>query len=110
GRVENCRFLHNKLSRNDTANTGNGQLWIQWASNNVVTSNSVVASADNVLLSSQDPGSNRGNVLDYNRYYATGTPANQNFALFTWNGQAYDSFSAYQHATSEDLHSVFTLM
>ncbi|MFM7150072.1 MAG: choice-of-anchor Q domain-containing protein, partial [Gemmataceae bacterium] len=107
GRVQKCLFINNTLDGNDTADTGNGQLWIQWASGNVVTNNILFASANNVLVSSLDAGSNTGNVLDYNLYYATSKPTNPDFAQFTWNAKAFNSFTLYRKATSNDTHSLF---
>jgi hypothetical protein len=104
GRTRNSRFINNTLYKNDTANTGNGQLWIQWASTNVFTDNIVVASANDVLIGSFDPGSNRRNLLDHNLYFTPDGPGN---AQFNQNGQGFGTFAAYQRATGRDAHSVF---
>jgi len=98
GRVENCSFINNTVYDNDTHNTGNGQLWIQWASNNIVTNNIFVASADGVLVGSFDAGSNVNNLLDHNLYFAS--PAAN--ASFNWNGATFSSFSAFQSGARED--------
>jgi len=102
GRVENCSFINNTVYKNDTKNTGNGQLWIQYASNNIVTNNIFVAAANNVLIGSDGAG-NVNNLLDYNLYFAN-SAAN---AQFNWNAATYSGFSAYQNATGEDAHSLF---
>jgi hypothetical protein len=114
GRVENSRFINNTVYNSDTLGTGyaQGQLQIQWASNNVVANNIFVASADNVLVDTLDyAGSNVNNVLDYNLYYAPGGAAN---AEFDWGGQTYfwsnqndPSVPDFQQATGEDAHSLF---
>jgi hypothetical protein len=103
GRTKNCSFINNTVYRNDTSNTGNGQLWIQWASSNLVTNNIFYAAANNVLIGS-DGGGNVGNVLDHNLYFAT---SGANNAEFDWNSAAYSSFAAYRKGTGEDAHSIF---
>jgi hypothetical protein len=102
GRVENCSFINNTVYKNDTLNTGNGQLWIQYASNNVVTNNIFVAGANNVLIASDGAG-NVNNLLDYNLYFAK-SAAN---AQFNWNAASYSGLAAYQKGTGEDAHSLF---
>jgi hypothetical protein len=102
GRVEDCTFVNNTVYKNDTLNTGSGQLWIQYASNNVITNNIFVAAANNVLLASDGAG-NVNNLLDYNLYYAP-SPAN---AQFNWNADSYTGFAAYQDGTGADAHSQF---
>jgi hypothetical protein len=104
GRVEHCVFINNTVYNNDTHNTGNGQLWIQWASYNIVTNNIFYASSNGVLIGSFDPNSNVHNTLDYNLYDAAGGSSN---ATFNWNGATYSSFAAYRTATKEDSHSLF---
>jgi hypothetical protein len=103
GRVENCSFINNTVYDNDTRNTGNGQLWIQWASNNLVTNNIFVAAANGVLIGSFDLNSNVSNLLDHNLYFAS--PAAN--ASFNWNGQSYSSFGFFQTGASEDADSLF---
>jgi hypothetical protein len=104
GRVENCTFVNNTVAGNDTLNTGNGQLWIQWASNNVVTNNIFTASANGVLIGSFDAGSNVNNILDHNLYFAVGGADN---ATFNWNGATLSRFADFRSATGEDADSVF---
>jgi hypothetical protein len=105
GRVEDCRFVNNTLYRDDILDTGNGELWIQWASSNIVTNNSLSAGPSGVLIGADGPGSNINNLLDNNVYY---TRAGADNAHFNWNGQTYSSFAAYQQATGEDDHSLFS--
>jgi hypothetical protein len=104
GRVQKCSFLNNTLYKNDTLNTGDGQLWIQWASNNIVSDNIFYAGPNQVLIGSFDPGSNVGNLLDHNLYFASSGAGN---AVFNWNGNTYTGFTAYRQATGEDGHSLF---
>lgn len=104
GRVQNCRFINNTVYQNDTRNTGNGQLWMQWASDNIVTNNIFVSSARRVLIGSFDAGSNVNNLLNHNLYFIG---SGQDNATFNWNGATYSSFPDYQAATLEDANSLF---
>jgi hypothetical protein len=103
GRTRFCSFINNTVYRNDTLNTGNGQLWIQWASSNVVTNNIFYAAANDVLIGSDGAG-NVGNVLDHNLYFAT---SGANNAEFDWNSATYGGFADYRAGTGEDAHSLF---
>jgi hypothetical protein len=104
GRVEHCTFINNTVYNSDTSNTGDGQLWIQFASHNLVANNIFVASSNQVLVNSPNFNSNLNNTLDYNLYYATGGAGT---ALFSWNAKSYSSFAAYLKGTKEDAHSLF---
>lgn len=101
GRVKFCHFRNNVVYHNDTLSTGFGQLWVQFAQRNVVTSNVFWASANNVLLAS-DAGNAR-NRLDANLWYTdSGAPG-----TFQWNGRAFASFALYQARTGRDAASLF---
>ena len=103
GRTMFCSFINNTVYRNDTLNTGNGQLWIQWASFNAVTNNIFYAAANNVLIGSAGAG-NVNNLLDHNLYFATSGASS---AEFDWNDAGFGSFAAYRTGTGEDAHSLF---
>ena len=102
GRTKNCQFLNNICDRNDTLGTGFGELWIQFAENNLVENNIFYSTAQNVLVNS-DAG-NIGNTLNYNLWY---TDAGAGSAQFSWNGTRYASFAAYRAGTAQDANSVF---
>ncbi|MDW8344746.1 MAG: right-handed parallel beta-helix repeat-containing protein [Verrucomicrobiae bacterium] len=102
GRVNNCQFLFNTLVGNDTLGTGNGELWMQHASNNVVAGNIIVSTAQNLLLSSIS--GSRSNRLDYNLWYC---PGGSNTARFVWRGTTYTGFNAYRTGSQQDAHSQF---
>jgi hypothetical protein len=105
GRVANCFFVNNTVWNNDTLGVGDGQLWIQDASNNVVANNIFVAVGTEVLIASYPDVAVVGNRLDYNLYY-TSAGSNDPTA-FTWNNTAYSGFAAYKSGAHEDAHSVF---
>jgi cysteine-rich repeat protein len=101
GRVRDCAFTNNTLVGNDTLGAGFGELWIQYAEDNVVRNNVFVATTQRRLLTS-DAG-NTGNTLDYNLWWT----ADGLSGTFVWNGDEHGSFAAYAAATGADAHSLF---
>lgn len=102
GRVANCVFTGNTLYRNDTLGAGFGELWIQYAEDNVVRSNVVYATGQNKLLVSE-----YGNVntqLDFNVWWVDAGAA---AARFSWNATEYVGFAAYESGTGQDAGSTF---
>ena len=83
GRVQNSHFLNNTCYHNDTLGAGFGELWIQYAEDNVVRNNLFYSTAQNLLLLSED--GNVNNVLDYNLCF---TDAGAGSAQFVWKGVA----------------------
>ena len=102
GRVKNSQFLNNIVWHNDTSGSGFGELWIQYAEDNVVRNNVFVSTAQNLLVLSE--GGNVNNQLDYNLFHtATGAGA----AQFVWNNVGYAGFTAYRSGSGQDAHSLF---
>jgi cysteine-rich repeat protein len=93
----NVVFRNNTLFENDTLGKGFGEVWIQYASGNVV-----VSTAQDVLVYS-DAG-NTDNDLDYNLWDA---PGGEPGARFVWNGAEYVGFEPYRVGTGEDAASLF---
>ncbi len=102
GRVNGCTFTGNTLYRNDTLGAGFGELWIQYAEDNVVRSNLVYATAQNKLLVSEY--GNVNTMLDFNLWYVDAGAA---AARFSWNATEYLGFGAYRAGTGQDASSVF---
>ena len=102
GRVINCQFRNNTLYQNDTKNTGNGEIWIQYASNCLVENNLVQSTHQDRFIIG-DLGSTN-NVCDYNLFYM---PDGSAAATFTRNANEYDGFTAEKAATPWDHHSIF---
>src|SRR5262249_52761926 len=100
--VKSCQFLNNTCYRNDTLSTGNGELVINWASDNVVRNNIFYCTAQNQLLYSES--GNVNNALDHNLWYAD---AGASQAQFTWRGTTYTGFDAYRAGSGQDAHSQF---
>lgn len=102
GRVRDCEFRNNTLYRNDTLGVGFGELWIQFAEDNVVRNNVLSATEQNLLVASY--GGNVGNSLDHNLYFAADGAA---AAVFVWNDTPYAGFDAYRSGTGHDASSAF---
>jgi cysteine-rich repeat protein len=100
GRVRNCAFTNNTVVGNDTLGAGFGELWIQYAEDNVVRNNVFVSTSQRRLLTS-DAG-NAGNAIDYNIWWTPGGLP----GTFVWNGTEYASFTAYAAGTGADAHSL----
>jgi len=102
GRVAQSRFTGNTCWRNDTLGAGFGELWIQWADDNVVRGNVFAATTQNLLL--QSDAGNAGTLLDWNLWFA---PGGAGAARFVWNGAQHTGFAAYRAATGQDADSLF---
>ncbi|MFO0983035.1 MAG: right-handed parallel beta-helix repeat-containing protein [Planctomycetota bacterium] len=79
GRVNSCQFLGNTCFKNDTTGQFLGELWINWASDNVVHDNIFYSTAQNVLLYSEN--GNVNNALDFNTWYAEAGAGNAEFGV-----------------------------
>jgi hypothetical protein len=102
GRVANCQFINNTLYQNDTLGLGNGEVWIQYASNCTVENNLIVSTNQGLIIDG-DVGS-ANNTVDYNLFWSPDGPAN---AVFMRNAQEFDGFSEYQAQTPWDHDSAF---
>ena len=112
GRTEDCSFTGNTLFENNTVGfdgqgiyvTGGGisEIWIQWASDNVVENNIVHAGPANIFVGSFDFGSSVNNALNYNLYFS-GDPAGGEFSL---NGQGFTGLASWQANTTQDANSL----
>lgn len=98
GRTRACFFLNNTLFRNDQLGEGVGELWIQFAEDNVLENNIAWCTNQGVAIYSEQ--GNLNNALDYNLWYgdsAAGTTE------FVWNGEPFTGFAAFQ-AAGHDMH------
>lgn len=102
GRVRFCEFVNNTCYQNDTTGQFLGELWIQWASDNVVRNNIFYATSQNVLLYSEN--GNVNNALEYNLYFS---PGGANGSAWVWRSQSYGTFQGYRNGSGQDAHSRF---
>ncbi|RYG68400.1 DUF1565 domain-containing protein [bacterium] len=99
GRVQKCQFLNNTIYQNDTLNTGNGQLWIQIASGNVVKNNIFVAALGGNALNVVSGGT--GNTLDRNLWFSPdGEP------VYNWKDKEYVGLAAFQKISKLEANSI----
>jgi tetratricopeptide (TPR) repeat protein len=104
GRVQNCRFYNNVLYRNQVGRDGTGELWIQYASDNEVKNNIIVAGKQGVLYTSGKGDVN--NIIDFNCYFLS-EPERSGESPFYVNDTNYATFNDYTRSTSNDKHSIF---
>ena len=105
GRVNACQFLNNVCYRNDTLQDGNGELWIQYGSDNVVRNNIFSCGPQNLALADAGASANRNNALDYNLWFSSAGLAGS--VEFNWRGSSYVGFPAYRTGSGQDVHSAF---
>lgn len=102
GRTRDCVFENNTCYENDTTGQFLGEIWVQYASNNLVRNNIFAATAQNVLLYSE--GGNQDNSFDTNLWYA---PGGENNAEWVWQGTGYSTFADYRAGSGQDSGSSF---
>jgi parallel beta-helix repeat protein len=105
GRVELCKFTGNTCYRNNRHKEDhNGELWIQWASENEVTGNTFVVNGSDSPLAQVTPGGALGNTVNDNHYY---TDAGAGDAFFIFKNNDVNGFASWRATTKMDSDSVF---
>ncbi len=102
GRVSECTFTGNICYQNDRSEDVNGELWIQWASDNVVTGNVFWAGDEAMMLQADTAGTK--NTLKDNVYY---TASGEEEANFTWKGHDVTGFETFRQQTGQEQGSRF---
>lgn len=102
GRTRYCLFVNNTCYENDTGGEYLGELWIQWASNNVVRNNIFYTTGQNVAMYSES--GNVDNTLDYNTWYS---PGGANDTEWVWRNRSYNSFAAFRYGTGQESNGQF---
>lgn len=102
GRVQDCIFESNICYHNDTHEDRNGELWIQWASNNTVKRNIFWAGSEGMLM--QSVAGAKDNILDENIWF---TEAGPDEANFTWMDHEITGFDTYRKLSGQDQNSRF---
>jgi hypothetical protein len=104
GRVEKCQFIGNTCYENGKhATEHNGEIWVQWASDNDISGNTVVALPGTPLVA-VDNGGKLGNRVNSNRYHTEGGAA---AAEFNWGGDTVQGFAEWQRQSTWDAATVF---
>jgi cysteine-rich repeat protein len=101
GRVRDSFFLHNTTYGNDTLQEGFGELWIQYAEDNVIRNN-IFHGTGQVPITYSENG-NVGNIFDYNLWYSPAGAATE----FVWRNTGYAGFAAFQAGSSQDANGFF---
>ena len=105
GRADGNVFRGNTLVDNVRAGSqagGEAEIWIQYASDNSVQGNIVVAGSEGRFISSYAGSHN--NSFDYNLYFFPGDPG---AAAFVLNDTAYAGLAAWRAGTGQDGSSIF---
>ncbi|MCB8948683.1 MAG: right-handed parallel beta-helix repeat-containing protein [Ardenticatenaceae bacterium] len=104
GSTEACAILNNTFFENDSNQTGSGELYVQFdTQNNVIKNNIFYANAQNLFMSNEYT-QNSGNVLDSNLFFAADGAA---VGEWQWKNVYYQGFTAYQTGTGNDANSLF---
>jgi hypothetical protein len=104
GRVQRCVFTGNICYQNSQQpGEHNGELWVQYASDNQVTDNTFVAKGTELLVN-VDAGGSKGNTVDGNRLFAD---VGDESASFHWAGDDITGFAAWKVASKWDAASKF---
>lgn len=96
GRTVDSFFLNNTLYHNDTLGEGLGEIWIQYAENNIIENNIVTCSAQGVAVYSES--GNVGNQMDYNLWFGDSLPGETEFV---WIGVSYSGLVDFQTTGQE---------
>lgn len=104
GRVTKSTFTGNLCYENGRHRSEhNGELWIQWATGNKVTGNTFVSLPGQPLVN-VEPGGQKDNTVDANRYYTSAGAAE---AAFLWGGHDITGFTTWRSETGWDAESSF---
>ncbi|HEY0301049.1 MAG TPA: right-handed parallel beta-helix repeat-containing protein, partial [Rhizomicrobium sp.] len=101
GRVRDSVFTNNTTWHNDQDGEGFGELWIQYAEDNLVHNNLFVSTAQNRVVVCEAGCTD--NSLDYNLFFTGGPGAPQ----YLWDGDLFTGLAAYQAASGKDAQSLF---
>lgn len=103
GKITNCFFSNNTIFSNDSANTGNGEVVLNYSENCDLKNNIVYVSANNFALT-HSVAMPVNLAVDYNLYYCTGGISN---IEFLYNNIGYTGFASWTSATGKDANSIF---
>ncbi len=104
GRVRNCTFTGNLCYQNNRhKGDHNGEIWVQWASENVISNNTFVVNGSDSPLVSVEKGEGT-NKFSGNHYY---TDAGAEDAFFFYHGTDVNGYAAWRARIGESSDSVF---
>ena len=107
GRVQQCKFINNTCFQNNLHRKVNeGELWIQWASDNEVTGNTFVSDGKGPLVQI-DEGGLISNTVNHNKYFSA---AGIEKAAFLWKDKTFKGFAKWQQVSGLDQNSNFEVV
>lgn len=103
GKVSNASFRNNTCFMNDFSNSGDGELYLSYSENSIIENNIFYLTTQNSWAYSElgQPSI----LFDYNLIYSSG---DENNMTIDWNGNAFNSFAAFQSGTGLNTHTVFS--
>jgi hypothetical protein len=104
GKTIGCNIVNNTLFKNDRLHYENGELRLNWwTQDNVIKNNVVYSNNQNYFLTNPFLA-NYNNVLDGNLYYTENGAASKRWQ---WKNNWYAGFAAYRAGTGQDAASRF---
>jgi len=102
GSTENCVVSGNTLFENDSAEDGNGELYIRHKTYGLEVKNNIMVANDQGLVISRIATDTSGLFFDYNVYHSSSTDQ-WSWGNTTW----FSGFAAWQSTSGQDANSVF---
>jgi hypothetical protein len=102
GRVKGCRFTNNTFYKNDTKQDGNGEIWVQYAEDNVLANNLIFCGSQNLVY--QAGVGSKNNTSDWNVFYLE---AGAGSARFAWRGTERTGLASHVSGSGQDKNSLF---
>jgi hypothetical protein len=103
GSTENCVIVNNTLYNNATQGDWGAELYIQFDTRNNLVKNNIIFAGEARLFLESWSDVMTGNLVDYNLYFA---PGGDTDGSWIWQGEGYDTFSAYQQASQNDANAL----
>ena len=102
GSTEGCVITGNNLFENDSAEDGNGELYIRFKTYGLEVNNNIMVANDQGLVISRISTDNSGLDFDYNLFHSSGTDQ------WSWgNTSWFSGFSNWQTTSGQDANSMF---
>jgi hypothetical protein len=106
GAAIDCSIVGNTLYENDTSGEYNGEILVQYNTNNLdVRNNLFIAGGEKVFIIVNN-GNNTGITIDYNLYYSN-SATNPGNSEWIWNGTFRGGFNAWRSNTGQDANSLY---
>lgn len=101
GKVINCTVTNNTCFKNDFLNNGNGELYLSYSENSIIENNIFYLSSQNIIAYTElgQPSLR----FNYNLFFSDNSPADMEA---DWNGNSYNSFSAFKTGTATNTNSL----